>query len=323
METRKNRKSKKSNKRFRKTRSKKQRGGGGDGKIKLAILLITTHGNLDNLEPLKTQDIDINIHKINATTPGVCNYIEDEEGNGELLDMGQKMSDFIGFIKDQWITDGKLSSRNDLVLTFGSDAIAHQHIGYLSQSLRSFMPRIDNVKKETARHVTSGKIMEDLSVDMEGVDPRKYRDKIDEMYQLYKWETDERYMDKTYTIIPDERIFTASNPYNNTVLYLGKPGLPDSGVINMRYNLRSNASSDEVDDDYKRIKLSEILTELKEKGYTDTIIIDLSCNVGSPNDEGETDRSSMILSRNFKRDPENFPKYGGKKRKSKRKIHKK
>jgi hypothetical protein len=31
----------------------------------------------------------------------------------------------------------------------------------------------------------------------------------------------------------------------------------------------------------------------------------------------------MILSRNFKRDPENFPKYGGKKRKSKRKIHKK
>ena len=103
MGTRKQLKSKKSNKRFRKTRSKRQRGGGGifssetpelepenpnleipvpvptstksvptsvpTADIKLAILLITTHGNVDSSEPTSTHDFDINIRKVNAVIP--------------------------------------------------------------------------------------------------------------------------------------------------------------------------------------------------------------------------------------------------------------
>ena len=74
---------KKSNKRFRKTRSKRKRGGDG-GEVKIAVLLITTHGSLDHIEDEVTHDIDLNVHKINATTPGVCNFVEDEELLDEL-----------------------------------------------------------------------------------------------------------------------------------------------------------------------------------------------------------------------------------------------
>jgi hypothetical protein len=302
MGTQKKRKSNKSKKRFR------------DGEIKLAILLITTHGNLNNLESLKTQNIDINIHKINATTPGVCNYIE----NDQSLLMGEKMSKFIGLIKRQWIADKKLNSSADLELTFGSNALAQLHIGYISQTLRSFMPQIDDVYKDTERYVTSEKIREDQAVDWNNdADAQRYRDKISDTYQLYKWKIGDEYMDKTYTIIGDERIETASNPYNNTITFLNKAGLHDSCVINMRYNLRSN-----VNIPNQIYKLSEILKDLKKKGYTDTIIIDLSCNVGIPDAAEDTERSSRNLTTMSANPLQTFPKHGGKKRKSNIKTRK-
>ena len=64
--------------------------------------------------------------------------------------------------------------------------------------------------------------------------------------------------------------------------------------------------SDESEEEYdtnKYISLSEILKNLKEKGYTDTIIIDLSCSVGYDH------RSSRALRRASK------DNYGGKYRK--------
>ena len=71
------------------TRKKYQKGGAKE--IKLAIILITSHGNLDNLDEPITHNTDINVYKINATKPGVCNYIQDEE----LEEMGKKLSEFI------------------------------------------------------------------------------------------------------------------------------------------------------------------------------------------------------------------------------------
>ena len=58
--------------------------------------------------------------------------------------------------------------------------------------------------------------------------------------------------------------------------------------------------SEEEYDTNKYISLSEILKILKEKGYTDTIIIDLSCSVGYD------PRSSRALRRRPK------DNYGGK-----------
>ena len=67
-------------------------------------------------------------------------------------------------------------------------------------------------------------------------------------------------------------------------------------------NSKESDESDESEEEYdtnKYISLSEILKNLKEKGYTDTIIIDLSCSVGYDS------RSSRILRR------EKGKKYGG------------
>ena len=55
----------------------------------------------------------------------------------------------------------------------------------------------------------------------------------------------------------------------------------------------------------KYIRFNEILSELKKKGYTDTIVIDLSCAAGW------TDREGRILTRQNKKEK---IKYGGKKR---------
>ena len=96
----KKKKTRKGNKKLKKTGSKIQRGGDG-GDVKLAILLITTHGNLDNLEEPSTHDFNINIRKVNATIPGVCNFIE----NDELLEMGNKMTRFIELIKEKGNND--------------------------------------------------------------------------------------------------------------------------------------------------------------------------------------------------------------------------
>ena len=294
----KKKKTRKTNNKFKKTHSKIQSGGTGD--VKLAILLITTHGNLDNLEEPLTHNFNINIRKVNATIPGVCNFIE----NDELLEMGNKMTRFIALIKEQWYNDNILKPSAGIELEFKSPAVAQQHIDYLSQSLRSFIPRIDGVYKETVKATSSKRVQNDdpTFIDPNDPDPDvgKYSENIDKAYKLYKWNKGDQYLDKTYTIIPDERSDTTSNPYNNTVLFLSEPGISESNVINIPYNLRSNKMVDEN----KQIKLSEILKDLTDNGYTDVIIIDLSCSTGWD------DIGARALMRNYKKG--DFPHYGGK-----------
>ena len=350
MTTRKNIKPKNSKKKIRKIRSKRQRGGGGvfssenpelepentnleiptpvpastkpvstsvpiqsvpTADIKLSILLITTHGNIDSLEPTSTHNLDINIRKINSTIPGVCNFIED----GELLKMGNEMSRFINKKKKKWLTDGILKRSSGLEFDFKSPAMAQYQIENLSKSLRTEIERIDGVRKETVKTATSKRKVEPRF--MESKDTRwepaasKYRDNIDKGYQLEKWDQGDEYLDKIYTIISDERSDTTSNPYNNTVLFLGETGMPDSSVIDIPYNSRSNKAKGDT-----QMRLSEILEDLTEKGYTDTIIIDLSCSAGF------TDTDSRNATYGYKRGEVMTGKapyhVGGKKRKSRK-----
>jgi len=296
----KKKKTRKGNKKLKKTGSKIQRGGDG-GDVKLAILLITTHGNLDNLEEPLTHNFNINIRKVNATIPGVCNFIEDDE----LLEMGNEMKRFIEYIKEQWFKDNILQPSSGIELKFKSPAIAQQQMTYLSQSLRSFIPRIDGVYKETVKNASSKRIQQDedsMFIDPNDPDPDvgRYTTNINKAYQLYNWNRGDQYLDKTYSIIPDERVDTTSNPYNNTVLFLSEAGIPESNVINIPHNLRSN----KMVDDNKEIKLSEILKDLTDHGYTDTIIIDLSCSTGWD------DVGARALTRSYKKG--DFPHYGGK-----------
>lgn len=306
MATRKNnKKSKKNNKRFRKTRNKQLRGGTGNN-IKLAILLITTHGSLDYIEDEVIHDIDLNVHKINATTPGVCNFVEDEE----LLDMGNSISKFINLRKQEWKNRNILTSNEKLDLSFKSSPVAQQQIQYFTQSLRSYLPKIDRVYKDIVKTTTSKRKIESVFWDKDDDDDEdlnRYRENISKSYSIHKWKKGDSYIDKTYTLVPEERIEMAANPYNNTILFIGEPGMGDSEIINIPYNLRSNKeknmNDDEDDDKNKYMKLSEVLSNLKTHGYTDTIIIDLSCA------EGIDDRTGRSLRRRTEK-----IKYGGKRK---------
>ena len=334
------------------TKKNKRKIGGEGKKIKLAILLITTHGNLDNLQPLKKHEEDINVYKINATKPGVCNYIQDDE----LRDMGLKLSEFINKKKEK---------------------LKEEELEDFTTKLSKMLPEIDEVHKDAKKisklalgkksKVKSNKnsdededsdednFFNDEDSDQDLKEYIKHSVKEEDTYKTLIWKKDEEYHDKAYTIILDERMETNENPYNNTIIFLGEEGLPALEYVEMAYNLRNTKEkaieekkeeekkdeekeekedepeeqnvfnmeeiskilddlqseesdeksdkSEESEEEYdtnKYISLSEILKKLKEKGYTDTIIIDLSCSVGYD------PRSSRALRRRPK------DNYGGK-----------
>ncbi len=342
---------------------------GGEGKeTKLAILLITTHGNLDNLKPLTKHEEDINVYKINATKPGVCNYIQDDE----LRDMGTKISDFINTKKKGWEKKEMLKDSNNIL--FKNEKQRKKELDDLTKELSELLPKIDEVHKEAkkiSKSLPGKKKQEDsdfFDSDNSDEDLKQYKQNINETYKISKWEKNDEYNDKAYTIILDERTETNCNPYNNTIILLGEPGMPELEDVKMTYNLRNikektkeeeqakeeveekeekdkekeeveekeekeekdkkkedvfdmreilnelkkikegneseeSEESEESDEEYdtnKYISLSEVLKNLKEKGYTDTVIIDLSCSVGYD------DKSSRILRRKNCDD-----KYGG------------
>lgn len=288
-------------------RSTRKKVGGEKKNVKLGILLITTHGNLDPHEEQTENNTNVNIRKINATTAGVCNYIED----GELLDMGKKLNEFIIERKNIAIQRGLLESPNNLDMSFESSKLGEQYVDNLSKSIRSYIPKIDGVRKETVKSITGKRKIEPefIEIDDPDLDVRKYRDNISESYTLTKWDPNQMYLDKTYTIIPEERRDTTANYYNNSILFLGELGEPESITVNMPYNLKSNVNKMNDDgNNYRYIRFSEILEELGNKGYTDVIVIDLSCSAGWD------DREGRILTRQSK-----MQKiiYGGKRRKTK------
>lgn len=314
---------------------------GGEGKekekeTKLAILLITTHGNLDNLQPLKKHEEDINVYKINATKPGVCNYIEDSE----LKTMGLELSKFINNTKKEELKEEELMD--------------------FTTKLSKMLPEIDEVHKDTkkisqlTKSQKSKKDIEYMDPNDPDEDAQRYIININDTYQISQWKKDDEYHDKAYTIILDERMETNENPYNNTIIFLGEKCLSALEYVEMAYILRNTKEkaieekkeeetkekeekqdekeekeqnsfnlvellnelknieesdeksdkSEESEEEYdtnKYISLSEILKNLKEKGYTDTIIIDLSCSVGYD------PRSSRTLRRTYNKD-----NYGGK-----------
>ena len=288
-------------------RSTRKKVGGEKKNVKLGILLITTHGNLDPHEEETENNTNVNIRKINATTAGVCNYIED----GELLDMGKKLNEFIIERKNIAIQRGLLESPNNLDMSFESSKLGEQYVDNLSKSIRSYIPKIDGVRKETVKSITGKRKIEPefIEIDDPDLDVRKYRDNISESYTLTKWNPNQMYLDKTYTIIPEERRDTTANYYNNSILFLGELGEPESITVNMPYNLKSNVNKmNDYGNNYRYIRFSEILEELGNKGYTDVIVIDLSCSAGWD------DREGRILTRQSK-----MQKiiYGGKRRKTK------
>ena len=295
---------------------------------KLAVLLITTHGNLDYSvslgsdgrtvegENMIRHDGEINVHKINATREGVCNFISDDYMN----EMIEKITSFIRYIYREEYTENNcqdsqkiLPDKDKQILCFnGTEIENNRSIIYLSQTLRSFMIRIDDVRNETK---TTAKVYnkkgtfrdrDDLIFepsDWKDKDLLDYLNSVDETYSLTEWTKNHSFPDKLYTLDPEEKKEEGASGANNTMILLTPGGyeylLPEfKKTITRSYTAGENYT----------IRLSEVIQSLKSQGYTDTIIIDLSCNVGT------TDLSTRNLQRERKR-----KRVGGKKTKKNRK----
>ena len=281
---------------------------------KLAILLITTHGNLDSSYSLESNENisthdgqSFSVHKIDATRRGVCNYISDTY----MDEMIQQMTQFIKSIHGEELKDDCPDDKKDDLLCFnGSDNQNKQKIVYLSKTLRSFMIQIDPVRKETEStskiHAKKGAFPEKDHLmfepsDWKDKDLSNYLKNVHDTYTLTSWEDRFKYEDKLYTLDRAEKIEDDASPANNTMILLKSDGYEYLLPEFEKHLTRSYTASSE---NYT-IRLSEIIESLKSKGYTDTIIIDLACNVG------DSDISTRSLIRGSRR--------GGKKTRRKRK----
>ena len=297
----------------------------------IAYVLISTHGAIHGLEEMIKHDRHLNVYKINATAPGVCNMVEDDE----LSLMGENMRSFIS-------ENGHLSPDN----------MVHE--------LRHVLPQIDEIhkeafsinKKETKNH---NKTKPDVYMHTRTYKPRKgdagdafkglriieridieqdpdvfgqYVTHSDKAYNSVEWKFGDSYHNKHYTLIRRERSETNPNMYNNTVMLLNKEdGFVDLDLVGIRHNTRSQAKEedDEEEEDVSGNKynieftMKDIFEELHTKGYTDAVIIDLSCAAG------EDDRDERKIRRTLRRRKlrrRTLPKnalYGGGKRTTKRK----
>lgn len=291
---------------------------------KLAVLLITTHGNLDTSialaddgksitgENIITHDGKINVHKINATTAGVCNWTSPTSLN-EMI--GQRMNGYIKDNKKEESEDCKRKqisyNQDNILCLYGTDIEQQRQIFDFSRSLASFIPTIDDVRDDTIKYVK--KTAKDQPATLvyfdenSRVDPElhRYIEQLPDSYQLEKWGTGALYSDKIYTIIRSELVGEEVSAFDNTMVLLGddsKLPLPDMPI---GPTSRSKTKGDDI-----TFNLSHILAKLKELEYTDTIIIDLSCNAAYTEAEGR--RLRREYSKNQK-------SAGGKKTKRKRK----
>ena len=280
---------------------------------KLAILLITTHGNLDSSHLLESKENiskhdgqSFSVHKIDATRRGVCNYISDTY----MDKMIRQMTLFIKSIHGEELKDDCPDDKKDDLLCFnGSDRKNTRKIINLSESLRTFISNIDEVRKEiklTAKDFAKKGLIPDdedkmfEKSDFESKDLSDYLKNVDDTYTLTSWEDGFEYEDKLYTLDPAEKIEDDASPANNTMILLNSDGYEYLLPEFKKHLTRSYTSGENY-----TIRLSEIIVSLKNKGYTDTIIIDLACNVG------DSDISTRSLIRG--------PRRGGKKTRRKRK----
>ena len=296
-----------------------------------AYVLISTHGAIHGLEKTINHDIHLNVYKINATAVGVCNMVED----GVLSQMGEDMKSFISVNYRLSPDDMVRELREELpqIDEIHKEAFAiktkqttnrnkTKHDVYMNT--RTYKPRKVNAYEDN-------NIIE--QTDIEG-DPDVYGPYVnhsDKAYSSVEWKMGDSYHNKHYTLIRRERSETNPNMYNNTVMLLNKEdGFVDLDLVGIRHNTRSQAKEEDNEDDEEEEDVSgnkynieftmkDIFEELHTKGYTDAVIIDLSCAAG------EDDRDERKIRRTLRRRKlrrRTLPKnalYGGGKRTTKRK----
>lgn len=284
-------------------------------KKRLAVLLITSHGEVDVEREMTVPDI--NLHKINATTKGVCNLVSDEF----LLPLGKIMNSVVNERKSHWNTNGMDE------ITFDSEPLGNKAISDLTKKLRTTIRKKDIVFTDSNKKVKAkavgrqydsifGSDSDDDDDDAAAAAEVKdrevvYEAHLDEAYEISTMKLGDNMLDKMYTVVHSERSETNANPYNNGVFYLGTPGLGESHVVGTLPHIRSTTAAAE-DAEHKTFLFSEVVADLVEKGYTDAIVVDLSCSAST------SKTGDRFFMRNRKKGDKSS--YGGKQRKTRKKI---
>ena len=199
---------------------------------KLAIIMITTHGGISSLEKdKKNHDGKITVHKINATSDSVCNFTS-PDGLNEMI--GQRMNEYIADNNKEEKKDcnrrGISYNPDNILCLYGTAPEQLLQIQHFSESLRTFMTKIDDVHTDTKKHIVreaKGKRNDNFWESFEGdakkdPDLLRFIESIPTSYQLEKWGVNHRYIDKTYLIKRDELVSDDISPHDNTIILLGK-----------------------------------------------------------------------------------------------------
>ena len=292
-------------------------------KPNIAYVLISTHGAIHGLEEEVVHDIPLNVYKINATAVGVCNMVED----GELSLIGENMKSFISK-NDRLSPDDMVRElREELPLI---DKIHKEAFAIRNKQTKNRNKRKSDVFMHTRTYkqrkvdpYEGNSIIEKSDIDEDPDVYGQYVNHSDKAYSSVKWEMGDSYRNKHYTLIRSERSETNANMYNNTVMLLNnKDGFVDLDLVGIHHNTRSQAKEEDVEEEEEDARdkynneftMKDILEELHQKGYTDVVIIDLSCAAG------EDDRDERKIRRTLKLDT----KRGGKQKTRKtRKTRKK
>jgi len=280
-----------------------------DNNHNTAYVLLTVHGAIHSLKPMVLHDLPINVYKLNAVVPGVCNFVQEDV----LRDMGKDLKSFISQYMD--ISPDKMARELQYLIP-ALDVVYNESVATRTRKTN----KSKKSKKTDIYMNTRGykkrqyePYKDNIHVDKSIVDEypelmHPYIEKSEHAYSLTEWKEGDFYHDKHYTIHRYERSETYTNIYDNTVILLGDQGFEELDLVKMHHNTRSQAS--EESDDI-RFTTTDILKELHDKGYTDVVMIDLTCAVG------ENDRDGRKIRRTFSQDV----KRGGKSKTKRRRKH--
>lgn len=221
------------------------------------ILIITFHGAISQTN--QTNRGNMNIRKINAVPPGVCNILSDADAN-RIVDT------ILTYKKKPY--DGTLDAGASEILRFLKE-------GTKGDRLYQLATKSANLKRFSEK---SGFILDDL---------RNYFETLEHHYQIYNIDSGMEYMDKTYTLIKSEKR-APHNKRNNSLMFTTQDGVNETPYIDLTDELLTQLMKTRNDEDLT-LKYSKIIRYIEDTYNLDELItLDLSCMIdeANPDDEG-------------------------------------
>jgi hypothetical protein len=225
------------------------------------IVLITTHGRYDSFDEESTSTSTLHFNKINAVIPGVCNFLDQDDG-----------IEFRALID---VLRSKKLSYDDFV-----------------QELQSTLPAIDPWLQNYNSRINLKQIAEDHTMNVKDYnDMRRHMVSSNRSYQTFEVLKGDNYIDKIFKV-PDCKSVSCDHVFNGIFLFKNSnaKSLPEDIFLKVyehavlkhndprKYNVFMKAPS-------KSVWMSQVIEYLVDTGLDKkTIFIDLSCGSSEKDD---------------------------------------